>query len=207
MQKREFFRLDVELPFQIAKNLTASTDTEFGSIPPNASSLARDYIHQLNLIDKTILHDLQLISQKSKLVAGVINALHTKLNVLQEMITHSDLIESLRLPIKKVNLSGGGFATVTHDVFKPQEEVVVSMTLPRTQPVVTNALNSNDFLGHINMTLKAKILGQDPIEGSSLYRTRGIFLDMDDQAQRPIIQFLNDQERQRVKVKKHFSED
>ncbi len=207
MQKREFFRLDVEVPFQIAKNLTASTDSEFGSIPPNASSLARDYIHQLNLIDQTILHDLQLISQKSTLVAEVINALHTKLNVLQEMIMHSDLIESLRLPIKKVNLSGGGFATVTHDMFQPHEEVVVSMTLPRTQPVVTHALNSRDLLGHIDLTLKAKILGQDPIEGSRLYRTRGIFLDMEDSSQRAIIQYLNDQERKRVSVKKHFSND
>ncbi|MBF6058691.1 MULTISPECIES: PilZ domain-containing protein [Thiomicrorhabdus] len=106
--QRNYFRIDVSLPcsYRILSQEEAQQQPleQFD----DGEQLKAFFAQNIRQIDQQFEHAVGQIQSRSTIVADALNALNMKLNLLLDSIDQKQL--SASLPMKMVNLSGGGVA-------------------------------------------------------------------------------------------------
>ena len=119
--QRSFYRIDVEMP--CSYRILSLKEAEQTPLPLSADSryIEAYFINNLTQLDEQINEIISHISEKSSLLAAALNAMNSKINFVLETIDDTQL--SRAMPVRNVNLSGGGIALNIDENIKPSDKV------------------------------------------------------------------------------------
>lgn len=135
VSQRRFFRLDVTIP--CGYHVLTQQEANIKILPsvPDSKFIEEHFLPSFTKIDEEITKTVELIGQKSRLLADLFQMLNKKIDLLHDQIQFSDLANTL--PNRDVNLSGNGIMlAIKGHITKEHKVDIIFKTSPTAEPIL-----------------------------------------------------------------------
>lgn len=160
---RSYFRIDVMLPCSYRILSEQSSIDNPLPVSADASYIEKHFMEDLHELDEQIKDMVAQISQKSSVLAQTLTAINSKINFVLQTIDHRQLSRSI--PLRMVNISGGGIALKVDDDVQLSDKIdLLLQPLPNETPILVrcNIVKiTPDVDGHSNIALEYQYLSED----------------------------------------------
>ncbi|WP_287962983.1 PilZ domain-containing protein [Alcanivorax sp.] len=186
--KRGFYRLNVMIP--LSYRILTEEEAQAEPLPKDEATsgyIEHHFLDTLQKIEQQLHEAVEKIATKSDLLASALHALNSKINMAMQTIDKRQLAHLM--PLRRVNISGGGLAFITEESVQPTDKIDLLMQpLPDEEPILVRS--------HIVNIQPA------PEKGPKAKRVAVEFENLTENDRRKLIFFIQKKELEQAQIEK-----